>query len=191
MPASEVVWTVDALSRDLAAGRTTSRALVEEALARIADPSGEGARAVLKTYAETARAEADHADRLRKVGIVRSAVDALPITVKDLFDVTGQVSRAGSIVLNDAPPAGRDAAAVADAGPFALTDPGAGRRVAFQDVQIGASRSDNRRHRADRLLADLLDTRHLLHAPAGAADGTEVGDVLAVRGHQRFVVHGQ
>jgi aspartyl-tRNA(Asn)/glutamyl-tRNA(Gln) amidotransferase subunit A len=106
-------WTVAALARDLAAGRTTSRALVEEALARIADPAGEGARAVMKTYVDTARADADHADRLRKAGIVRSAVDGLPVTLKDLFDVSGDVTRVGSAVLAGAPAAAADASAVA------------------------------------------------------------------------------
>ena len=41
---------------DLAAGRTTSRALVEEALARITDPAGEGRRTFVKVYADAARA---------------------------------------------------------------------------------------------------------------------------------------
>ncbi len=105
--------TVASLSARLAAGRTTSRALVEEALARIADPAGEGARTFLKVYGDLARAEADHADRLRKAGIVRSPVDGLPISLKDLFDVGGDVTRAGSKVLNDAPPAKADAPTVA------------------------------------------------------------------------------
>ena len=105
--------TVAALSADLAAGRTTSRALVEQALERIADPAGEGVRAFLKVYADLARAEADHADRLRASGIVRSPVDGLPISVKDLFDVGGDVTRAGSRILADAPPAARDAPVIA------------------------------------------------------------------------------
>jgi aspartyl-tRNA(Asn)/glutamyl-tRNA(Gln) amidotransferase subunit A len=107
------MWTVAGLSRDLAAGRTTSRKLVEEALARIADPAGEGARAFLKVYADEARAEAEHADRLRRQGVVRSPVEGLPISLKDLFDVAGDVTRAGSKVLAGAPPAKRDAPAVA------------------------------------------------------------------------------
>jgi aspartyl-tRNA(Asn)/glutamyl-tRNA(Gln) amidotransferase subunit A len=107
------MWTVEALAGDLAAGRTTSRALVETALARIAEPSGEGARAFMKVYAESARADADQADRLRKAGIVRSSVDGLPVSVKDLFDVGGDVTRAGSKILADAPAATADAAAVA------------------------------------------------------------------------------
>ena len=85
---------------DLAAGRTTSRRLTEQALARIADPAGEGARAFVKVYAESALAEADFSDRLRKSGVRRSPVDGLPVSLKDLFDVAGDVTRAGSKVLN-------------------------------------------------------------------------------------------
>src|SRR3990172_6697092 len=107
------MWNVEALSRDLAAGRTSSRELLEQALARIADPAGEGARAFLKVYAESARADADHADRLRKAGVVRSAVDGLPVSVKDLFDVAGDVTRAGSRILAAAPAAQAAAPAVA------------------------------------------------------------------------------
>jgi aspartyl-tRNA(Asn)/glutamyl-tRNA(Gln) amidotransferase subunit A len=107
------MWTVAALAADLAAGRTTSRKLVEAALDRIALPAGEGARAFVKVYAESARADADQADRMRKAGIVRSPVDGLPVSVKDLFDVGGDVTRAGSKLLTDAPPAQADAPAVA------------------------------------------------------------------------------
>ena len=89
------MWTVEALARDLAAGNTTSRELVEQALARIAEPAGEGARAFMKVHADAARADADHADRLRKAGIVRSAVDGLPVSVKDLFDVGGRCHAGG------------------------------------------------------------------------------------------------
>src|SRR3970040_2444858 len=98
------MWTVERLSRELAEGRTTSRALVEQALARIADPAGEGARAFLKVYAEAARAEAEHSDRLRRSGVVRSPVEGLPVSVKDLYDVGGDVTRAGSNPRADAGP---------------------------------------------------------------------------------------
>jgi len=90
------MWTVAQLAADLAAGRTSSRRLTEEALAKIADPEGEGARAFIKVYAESALAEADFSDRLRKGGVRRSPVDGLPVSLKDLFDVGGDVTRAGS-----------------------------------------------------------------------------------------------
>ena len=94
-------------------GDTTSRELVESVLARIADPAGEGARVFTQVYADLARAEADHSDRLWRAGIARSPIEGLPVSVKDLFDVGGDVTRAGSKILVDAPPAQRDAAAVA------------------------------------------------------------------------------
>lgn len=107
------MWTVEALARDLAAGKTSSRELLEQALARIADPAGEGARAFMQVRADGARADADHADRLRKAGVRRSPLDGLPISVKDLFDVAGEVTRAGSRILAGSPPALADAPAVA------------------------------------------------------------------------------
>jgi aspartyl-tRNA(Asn)/glutamyl-tRNA(Gln) amidotransferase subunit A len=105
------MWTVAQLAADLAAGRTSSRELVEQALARIAEPSGEGSRAFLKVYVDQARADADAADRLRKAGIRRSMVDGLPVSLKDLFDVAGDVTRAGSRAFEKH--ATRDAGAVA------------------------------------------------------------------------------
>ena len=105
------MWTVAQLGAELIAGRTTSREIVEQALARISAPSGEGVRAFIKVYADRARAEADYADKLRKQGVRRSAIDGLPISLKDLFDVAGDVTRAGSKVL--AIEATQDATAVA------------------------------------------------------------------------------
>ncbi len=107
------MWTVAQLGPDLDAGRTSSRELVEQALARIAEQSGEGARAFLKVYADAARADAAHADRLRKAGVRRSAVDGLPVSLKDLFDVAGDVTTAGSKIRINEPKAIRDAPAVA------------------------------------------------------------------------------
>ena len=105
------MWTVAQLSRELESGRTTSRELVEAALARIAAPDGEGKRAFMKVYADEARAAADYSDRLRKAGARRSPIDGLPVSLKDLFDVAGDVTRAGSKVYEKK--AERDAPAVA------------------------------------------------------------------------------
>jgi aspartyl-tRNA(Asn)/glutamyl-tRNA(Gln) amidotransferase subunit A len=105
--------TVLGLAADLAAGRTTSRTLVDEALARIADPAGEGARTFTKVYADEARAAADAQDKLRGAGYVASPLAGLPVSIKDLFDVAGEVTLAGSTALDDRPPAMQDAPIVA------------------------------------------------------------------------------
>jgi aspartyl-tRNA(Asn)/glutamyl-tRNA(Gln) amidotransferase subunit A len=103
--------TVAFLSAELAAGRTTSRRLVDLALSRCAE--GEGPRTFMKVYREAALAEAEASDRLRALGVVRSPVEGIPISVKDLFDVSGDVTLAGSTALASNPPATADATAVA------------------------------------------------------------------------------
>src|SRR6516165_11766389 len=90
-----------------------SRDLIEEALARINDKAGEGARTFLKVHAEQALAAADFYDRLRAGGAVPSRFAGIPVSLKDLFDIAGDVTTAGSRVLRAAPPAPRDAPAVA------------------------------------------------------------------------------
>jgi aspartyl-tRNA(Asn)/glutamyl-tRNA(Gln) amidotransferase subunit A len=105
--------TVLGLAADLAGGRVTSAALVEEALARIADPAGEGGRCFIAVYAEQARAAAAAQDRLRAAGYVGSPLAGLPVSLKDLFDVAGERTLAGSRALDDAPPALEDAPIVA------------------------------------------------------------------------------
>ena len=77
------VWE---LAADLADGRRSSRELVEAALARIADPAGEGARTFVKVYGDSARTAADAQDRLRKAGYIASPLAGLPVSLKDLFD---------------------------------------------------------------------------------------------------------
>src|SRR5262249_7823919 len=99
-------------ARDLAAG-TSSRSLVEDCLARILDAAGEGRRAFLKVHAGQARAAADYVDALRQHGAAPSRFAGIPVSVKDLFDIAGDVTTAGSVALRDAPAAKRDAAAVA------------------------------------------------------------------------------
>jgi aspartyl-tRNA(Asn)/glutamyl-tRNA(Gln) amidotransferase subunit A len=104
---------IRAVAHDLATGRSTSRALAEAALARIADPGGEGGRAFIRVFRESAIAEAEASDRLRKAGVVRSPLEGVPVSVKDLCDVKGFTTLAGSVVLKDAPAAARDAPVVA------------------------------------------------------------------------------
>jgi aspartyl-tRNA(Asn)/glutamyl-tRNA(Gln) amidotransferase subunit A len=103
---------IDELAQALAQGRTSSRALIEDSLARIADPAGEGQRAFIKVQAEQASAMADAADTLRKAGRAPTRYAGIPIALKDLFDIEGEPTTAGSVVLADAPPAEQNATAV-------------------------------------------------------------------------------
>ena len=89
-----------------------ARDRLEEALARIADPNGEGARACLTVYTDAARAAADAADARARAGLSLGPLDGTIVSIKDLFDVAGEATRAGSKVLADAPPAKTDAPVV-------------------------------------------------------------------------------
>ena len=89
---------------------TGSRDRLEAALARIADPNGEGARACLTVYTQAARDAADAADARAKAGISLGPLDGAIVSIKDLFDVAGEVTRAGSKVLaEEGKPAAQDA----------------------------------------------------------------------------------
>jgi aspartyl-tRNA(Asn)/glutamyl-tRNA(Gln) amidotransferase subunit A len=105
--------TLASLADDLDSGRTSARKLVDECLARIADTAGEGAQAFIHVDAEAAIEAAEAMDRLREVKAAPSAYAGIPVSIKDLFDIKGQVTRAGSRALDDSPPAEADAPVVA------------------------------------------------------------------------------
>ncbi|HEX3114273.1 MAG TPA: amidase [Bradyrhizobium sp.] len=105
--------TLAGLADDLENGRTSARKLVDECLAKIADPAGEGARAFIHVDAEAAIEAAEAMDRLREVRAAPSPFAGIPVSVKDLFDIRGQVTRAGSRALEDSAPADADAPVVA------------------------------------------------------------------------------
>jgi aspartyl-tRNA(Asn)/glutamyl-tRNA(Gln) amidotransferase subunit A len=105
--------TLASLAADLASGATSSRRLVEQCLARIADPAGEGQRAFIHVDKDAALDGADAMDRLRKAKAAPSPFAGIPVSIKDLFDIKGQVTRAGSRALEDSAPAETDATVVA------------------------------------------------------------------------------
>ena len=96
-----------------ACGRTSARKLVDECLAKIGDASGEGIRAFIHVDAEAAIEAAEAMDRLREVKAAPSPYAGIPVSIKDLFDIKGQVTRAGSRALEDSAPAEADAPVVA------------------------------------------------------------------------------
>ena len=105
--------TLAALADDLASGRTTACKLVEDCLARIADPNGEGQKTFIHVDRDAALAAAAAMDTLRKANAAPSRFAGIPVSIKDLFDIKGQVTRAGSRALDDSAPADADAPVVA------------------------------------------------------------------------------
>jgi aspartyl-tRNA(Asn)/glutamyl-tRNA(Gln) amidotransferase subunit A len=94
--------------------QVSARERLEHALSRIADSKGEGSRACLTVYAEAARAAAAAADGRARAGMARGPLDGAIVSIKDLFDVAGEVTRAGSkVLLAEGKVAAADAPAVA------------------------------------------------------------------------------
>jgi len=105
--------TLATLAADLASGATSARKLVEGCLTKIANPAGEGQRAFIHVDKDAALDAADAMDRLRKANAAPSPYAGIPVSIKDLFDIKGQVTRAGSRALEDSAPAATDATVVA------------------------------------------------------------------------------
>lgn len=101
------------IAKELASRRSSSRALVEACLQRYAATDGEGARAFISLDTKLVTEAANAADRRRTAGRNRSAYDGIPVAIKDLFDVAGERTRAGSRSLDDRPPAAHDATVIA------------------------------------------------------------------------------
>jgi aspartyl-tRNA(Asn)/glutamyl-tRNA(Gln) amidotransferase subunit A len=91
----------------------SARERLEAALDKISDPKGEGARACLTVYRKQAAAAADAADARARDGISLGPLDGMVVSIKDLFDVAGEVTRAGSKLLaEEGKPATADAPVV-------------------------------------------------------------------------------
>ena len=90
----------------------TSVERTQQALRAIADAGAEGARIFTQVYDAPALAAAAAADARAAAGITLGPLDGRIVSIKDLFDVAGEATTAGSRVLRDAPPAARDAVIV-------------------------------------------------------------------------------
>ena len=90
---------------------TTIRDKLETILARLAGRAADE-RVFLRVYEDAARIAADAADARHRAGLSLGPLDGAIVSIKDLFDVAGETTLAGSIALRDAPPAERDAAIV-------------------------------------------------------------------------------
>ena len=84
----------------LRSGETTSVELVEASLHAIARDSAR-LNAFVTIWPDTARAAAREADADRQRGANRGPLHGIPISLKDLIDVAGEITTAGSRVLRD------------------------------------------------------------------------------------------
>ena len=94
---------ISEIAQKLANGELSARDHLEKRLAAI--DTEDGKRAFITVNAAEARAAADAIDSQRKEGRALPAFAGVTLSVKDLFDVRGEVTRAGSRVLDEAAPA--------------------------------------------------------------------------------------
>ncbi|QIL79028.1 amidase [Diaphorobacter sp. HDW4A] len=84
----------------------------EQTLAAIQDAGDEGRRIFTHVYEQAALAAARASDERVQSGISLGPLDGRIISVKDLYDIAGETTTAGSAVLKNAPPARQDAVIV-------------------------------------------------------------------------------
>lgn len=92
------------IAADIRAGRTTARAVTEAALARIEAANG-AVNAFTDIVADRALRTAGAVDAGERQG----PLAGVPFAVKNLFDIAGLPTRAGSRINRERPPAARDA----------------------------------------------------------------------------------
>ena len=100
-----------AIAQAVRSGRLSAVYHVEQCLIRLAERASPLC-AVTRTLADRARQEAQRIDALVAAGGDPGPLAGVPYGVKDLFDVTGLPTTAGSRLYADAPPAASDAAAI-------------------------------------------------------------------------------
>jgi aspartyl-tRNA(Asn)/glutamyl-tRNA(Gln) amidotransferase subunit A len=91
---------------------SSSTQRTRQALAAIEAAGDEGRRIFTRVYADAALQAAEAADARAARGIALGPLDGRIVSVKDLFDVAGEPTPAGSALLRSAPPAEQDALAV-------------------------------------------------------------------------------
>ena len=103
--------TLRTLRARLEAGQVTREQLVAQALRGAREPRA--AHTFTRLYEATALEAARHADAMARAGIRLPALAGLPVSIKDLYDVAGEVTTAGAALRAQAAPAVADAVAVA------------------------------------------------------------------------------
>jgi aspartyl-tRNA(Asn)/glutamyl-tRNA(Gln) amidotransferase subunit A len=95
----------------IARGDTSHEAVVSQVFEQAQSPAA--AHVFTTLYADAALAAARHADAAHKSGVVLPPLAGLPVSIKDLYDVAGETTLAGSVQRRGAAPATADAPVVA------------------------------------------------------------------------------
>ncbi len=101
--------TLEEIRLDVLEGRTTSVSLTRKALARSSCGNGQGRSVFIKLFHDDAMATAAAVDQLPRSAQALLPLSGIPLSIKDLFDLRGRVTLAGSQARVDAPPARQDA----------------------------------------------------------------------------------
>lgn len=156
-------------------GLQTPIQVVEACLARAQSAACESV--FLQLTPDSLRATATQA------GIHNSPLAGLPVSIKDLFDVQGQVTAAGSIVLAHAPAARHDSAAVAR-----LRQAGAGLIGRSNMVEFAFSGVGNNPHHGTPKAWDALTNQQAGSSPSGhVPGGSSSGAAVSVATGAAFI----
>jgi aspartyl-tRNA(Asn)/glutamyl-tRNA(Gln) amidotransferase subunit A len=109
---AERLFTLNQVREALASGAASATEIAERALAAIERENG-ALRAFVALDAKRALIDARHVDALLASGVAVGPLAGVPIGIKDLIDVAGLPTRAGSLTRADASPARADAPVVA------------------------------------------------------------------------------
>lgn len=104
--------TIHETAAKLESGSLSSIELTRQALSRMNDPAGEGRRVYVRRNDGRALKLAEAADAVRQSGHRRSPLEGITISVKDLFDLSGETTLAGSVALQGGKAAKADARVV-------------------------------------------------------------------------------
>lgn len=106
-----ITTSITDLNARIARGETSREAVVTQALEAAAH--GSAAHVFTRLYADSALASARHADAQARAGVQLHPLAGLPVSIKDLYDVAGETTLAGSVVCRGEAPAVCDAPTVA------------------------------------------------------------------------------
>ena len=112
MTAALLDGSAEAIAEAVKTGAASARDLAQEALSRIKTRNG-ALGAFTDVTANRALAKADAIDAARARGLSLGPIAGAPFAVKNLFDIAGLPTRAGSKINRDRPPAKTDATVLA------------------------------------------------------------------------------